>query len=259
MHPRKTFSANKREDREERSAGIAGRLHFSIMMHTRIAADNPAQRPTVILGLSVAVECDAGSFRPRHEQHGLALFGDLRWTGWASALNAGYADRLIVIGGVERLNIKACVPGVGSPCTSDRDIICVPRGEACCHALSAKHGVADSKLSWKLSEGNTGGNATAIKEIVQDLSPSCNLVISSNHYHLPRALMNLHAAGVAGIAAVPAEAYWVAEQSRAGRKISCTRMALTDAFGGGPLAARFAAEIQGAADKINNQYAPLSR
>lgn len=229
------------------------------MKHQNIAALASASNlPTLILGLSVAVEGHAGTFRPRQEQYGIPLFGDLRWKGWAAALNAGYADRLIVIGGLERLSATDCPPDIGRK-DADRDGGClVPRGAACCHALTTEFGVDRAKVDWKHSIGNTGGNAVAIKEIMDDLSTDYDFVISSNHYHLPRALMDLQACDIGNVRSVPAEAFWVAEQTAAGVQRASIADNLTAKFGGGPLAARIAAEIQGVADKLNNRYQPLS-
>lgn len=225
---------------------------------TCITPSHPATRSTLILGLSVAVELNGASFRPQHEQHGLPLFGTLRWAGWASALKAGYADKLIVVGGIERLNDRACPPGVGWRCETSGDIRCVPRGLAACYALALDYGVDHSRLDWRHSEGNTGGNAATIRRLVEEFSPSYNIFISTNHYHLPRALMDLHAAGVFSIQSVPAEAYWIAEKARASGLGKEDLDNLIKELGGGPLAKRTAAEIKGISDKINNRYCPLS-
>lgn len=225
---------------------------------TTITPFRSAARPTLILGLSVAVELHAATFRPQYAQHGLPLFGDLRWAGWASALTAGYADQLIVVGGIERLDDDACPPGVGWPCKSSNNIRCVPRGLAACHALASEYGVDKSRLDWRYSEGNTGGNASTIRQLVDKFAPSHDVIISTNHYHLPRAQMDIHAAGVSGIPAVPAEAYWLAEKTNANGLGTEGSDKLIQDFGGGPLATRTVAEIKGIADKINRRYCPLS-
>jgi hypothetical protein len=91
-----------------------------------------------------------------------------------------------------------------------------------------------------------------------ELSDTHKIVISSNLYHLPRALMDIHEAGISNVLAVPAEAYWVAEETANPERRDIVRRQLSDALGPGPLADRLAAEIQGAADKLNKQYQPLS-
>ena len=214
--------------------------------------------PTTILGLSVAVTATARKFEPQASQYGVPLFGDLRWKGWASALNAGFADRLIVIGGLEHLDRDTCPPDVGWTSPEQDHVQLVPRGLACCHALASEFGVDRAKLDWRHSEGNTGSNAQTIRSLVAEMRSPHRIIISSNFYHLPRAQMDLHSQGIMTIATVPAEAFWVAEQLARGADRTHVAMDMAAAFGGGPLADRAAAEIQGAADKLNNLYQPLS-
>jgi hypothetical protein len=218
----------------------------------------PPPRPRIILGLSVAVSATPYGFSPLESQHDLPLFGRLRWEGWAAALHANFADRLAVIGGVEALPRKSCPEDIRAMFADAGDTLAVPRGLACCHALEHDYRIDRARLGWSLSDGNTGGNVAVIAQMIRGLAATSNLVISTNHYHLPRVIMDLAAGGIAGVPCISAEAFGAAQKILKGDDRLAIRAGLIKELGGGPLATRIAAEIGGTADKILGAYQPLS-
>lgn len=209
-----------------------------------------------MIGLSARVRPQAGSFAPLPSNRGLPLLADLRWDGFTAALEGAHTEQLVVIGGVERLPTRTVPREVSAICAGDGAYLDVPRGLATCHALTHRLGIDASRLEHRLSEGNTGGNVAVIRALLDELQLSPEEVcICTNFYHLPRSTMDLHAAGLGGLATVPAEAFLLAAL---GDREACEQR-LLDAFGKGPLALRAVAEIRGMADKLNGAYTPLAR
>lgn len=215
-------------------------------------------RPRVIVGLAVAVGATPYGFAPLDRQHGIPLFGRLRWEGWASALHANFADRLAVVGGMESLARGSCPQGIRDMFQSAGDVLAVPRGLACCHALEHDYRIDKARLGWSLSEGNTSGNTSVIANLLRAMAPTCDLVVSSSHYHLPRVMMDLAANGIMGVPSVSAEAFGVAQKLLKGADRAAVLSGLINEFGDGPMAERMVAEIGGCADKIVGAYQPLS-
>jgi hypothetical protein len=106
-------------------------------------------------------------------------------------------------------------------------------------------GVGWERVSWRESVGNTGGNVQTIKTLVTD-----GAFVSSNLYHLPRAMMDLAAENIF-VPAVPAEALFLLQGGEAGAR-------LQDRLGETPLGRRMWHEAKGAHDKIVGRYKALS-
>jgi hypothetical protein len=204
-----------------------------------------------IIGLSTSITVKDGRFEPREADHGIPLLGRARWSGYLAALQHGYAQRLIVVGGRESVPAAQVPADIAITCEREGDAILVPRGQAICHMLAHDHGVDARRLGHRVCAGHTGGNVEAIRAILDsgEAVPSSCCIVSS-HYHLPRVAMDLHAAGLGWLPIWPAEAIWLA----ASGCTSCSISALAHALGGGPLAQRSVAEIKGIADKILGRY-----
>ena len=212
----------------------------------------------VIIGLSTSISVDGTSFSPAPSQHGLDLFGDLRWQGWADAMASGYADHLVVVGGLERippphsdLALRLAVGREGS------DLL-VPRSLAAIHVLSVQHGIDPASLGYCISEGNTGGNAEAIRQFRSALAKGSQLVVSTSHYHIPRIHIDLQHNGMHDILLLPSESLSAARRLKNGMDRAGITEGMTRGLGSGALAERAAAEIMGIADKINGTYRALS-
>jgi len=187
-----------------------------------------------VFGLAFDIEKDptnASGFKPALMDlgAGLELFGELRLWGFASLLLGGYARKLIVVGGNE------------GRYKDERPVI--NRAEAIRQMLIHDHGVLPDKVEAIPSASNTGGNIAIIKKRGRG-----RFAVVSNHYHLPRAAMDMTAAGITA-PLIPAESFWLLED-RSHKDM------LIDLLDGGPLAQRVAEEIQGIADKLGGTYAP---
>jgi hypothetical protein len=174
----------------------------------------------------VPADVDAGSRKP--------LFGMLRLHGFISLLQLGFAKKLILVGGDEA-RYKHETPHVNRA-VSIRDM------------LVTDYGIEPDRVEAFPSNSNTGGNLDIIKGIVERHGLSSDdYIVTSNHYHLPRIVMDLLTKGLAPNV-LPAEAFWLLE---AGRKDDLLRH-----LQGDRLAERVAEEIQGAADKMRGVYKP---
>ena len=166
---------------------------------------------------------------------GKELFGDLRLEGFAALLSSDYAETLVLAGGDEG-RYKNATPVIN-------------RAAAIREMLIGDFNIAPDRVLSFPSRSNTGGNIAIIKSVMTDrglAGADCALI--SNHYHIPRALLDLYAAGI-NMRAYPAESFLLLED--AARKND-----LIERLGGGPLAERCAEEIQGIADKIRGTYKP---
>lgn len=213
---------------------------------------------SVLVCLSTSIASDASGFHPLDRQHGLALFGDLRWKGWADALHDGRAEHAVVIGGYERIPEGDLPAGAGYRIDEDGRAL-VPRPQAACLGLMERHGVEAQKLSYHVSEGNTGGNIAALRALMEQLHPAARITVTTSHYHIPRMIMDLQTADLSRLSVIPSEAYTVARLLGEGIARETIHRELATGLGGGPLADRCAAEIMGAADKLAGTYRPLSR
>lgn len=168
-------------------------------------------------------------FRPaKYDMGGVQeLFGDVRIDGFAAALRLGIFEKITIVGGDEG-RYKNDNP--------------INRAFAIREMLIHDHGIAPSLVDAVPSKSNTLGNVGIIK----DRSTSDDDVVVSNLYHLPRAAMDIASAGLR-LGMMAAEAYVLLEDPKAKQHI-------IKALGGGPLAMRYAEEVQGMADKLRGTY-----
>jgi hypothetical protein len=166
---------------------------------------------------------------------GKELFGDLRLDGFASLLRIGFAQRLVIVGGNEG-RYKNETPVIN-------------RAAAIREMLLHDYGIPSDRVTSFVSNSNTGGHIAIIgKRMEQSALGWGDCAVVSNHYHLPRAFLDL-AAGNLPIPIYPAEAFWLLEDER--RKND-----LIERLGGGALAERVAEEVQGIAHKLRGTYKP---
>lgn len=202
----------------------------------------------ILYGLSISVEQD-GITPTQHDSEGTPFFGLLRFEGWAAALAENRVEHLYIVGGLETLPLAAIPtdPVLEKTATTGR----VPRGALNKHILTTQFGADPDRITWLLSEGNTGGNLTQIREHLATHSKPA--AICSNAYHLPRALMDMTFNGLC-MPAIPAEAYILA----ASKDRQADRERLQSAFGD-VMGTRMVKELNGCADKLIGTYTPLSR
>ena len=216
----------------------------------------------LIIGLSASVKVEGDTFVPLEEQHNVPLLAESRWRGFASALNGGFVEKLVVLGGQEKI-LTAKIPVEMrthcTPCGKEGDFLFVPRGFATTEGLIKSYGVDRAKVDYRITEGNTGGNVGAIASVLEDFGCHVSEVgITTSLYHLPRAFMDFHEAGFFAIKPVPTEAFWLATESKGDRATMLNQ--LRDEFGrDAPLTERVVMELNGAADKLIGQYHPISR
>lgn len=160
------------------------------------------------------------------------LYGELRLEAFASLLQLGFAQRLVIVGGNEA-RYKDEVPVTN-------------RAWAIREMLIDDLGMPAQKIRSVSSVGNTGGNIAAMKENMRRCYGTSGYAVVSNFYHLPRIGYDLAEAGLA-IRCFPAEAFLMIEGV-------LSREELVVRLGGGDLAERDAQEIQGIADKLRGTY-----
>lgn len=212
----------------------------------------------VIVGLSTSIEADGTTFRPAPSQHGLDLFGDLRWQGWIDAMQSGYADHLVVVGGLERIPPPHSDLALKLSVGRESSDLLVPRCLAAIQILSTNHGLDPASLGYCISEGNTGGNAEAIRQLRGALAEGSQLIVSTSHYHIPRIHIDLQHNGMNDVLLLPSESLSAARHLKNGMDRREVANNLTAALGASPLAERSVSEIIGIADKINGTYRALS-
>lgn len=229
-----------------------------VLSMKRLSFQSPrtARCPNVLIGLSVATKATPGGFRPLESQNGEDLFGELRWQGWAVAINAGYVDRLIIIGGLDEHPEADCPEDIRISGRGPEGTVFVPRGYACCHSLIHKYGVSPRKVEWRLSAGESSGNATIISNIAKEQGEDVDVILSTSHYHLPRAIMDVSGAKAGISSYVPAEAFSVARHLYTGSGRQDIRSELLRTLGSNNLAGRIISEICSAADKLNMVHRP---
>jgi hypothetical protein len=161
---------------------------------------------------------------------GKELFADLRLDGFASLLKLGFAQKLIIFGGNEgRYKDEGPI---------------INRGWAITEMLIHDFDIPTERLDFVASNSNTGGNIEAIRDSVGKRES----VVVSNHYHAPRAALDLVAAGLL-MPFYSAEAFWLLENPD-GKEV------LVERLGGNPYAERTVEEIQGIAHKLKGTYNP---
>lgn len=186
-----------------------------------------------VFGLAFDIEKDRGrpsGFKPAQSDlnAGKELFGDLRLNGFASLLRRGFTNRLIIVGGDEG--------------RYKHDDPVINRARAIREMLILDQGINPKAVEVIPSSSNTGGNIAIIRSRGKG-----RFAVVSNHYHLPRAALDMSSAGMTA-PLLPAEAFWLLEDRSRKRQI-------IERFGSGPFAERVAEEIQGIADKIAGTYA----
>jgi len=136
-----------------------------------------------VCGLAFDIEKDPGTasgFIPARIDLGAGkeLFADLRLEGFAALLRLGFAEKLIIFGGNEG-RYKDETPVIN-------------RARAITQMLEYDFGIPHDRLGYFASSSNTLGNVAAIKKQIG----SRRSAVVSNHYHLPRAALDLTAAGL---------------------------------------------------------------
>lgn len=184
-------------------------------------------------GLAFDIEKDeitASGFKPARIDLGAGkeLFADLRLEGFVALLQLGFAEKLIVFGGNEG-RYKDEKPVIN-------------RAWAITQMLEYDFGIPNDRLGYFASSSNTIGNVEAIKKQIG----SKRSAVVSNHYHLPRAALDLTAAGLC-VPLHAAEAF-ILLNNRSLKEL------LLERLGGGLLAERSMEEIQGMADKLVGAY-----
>lgn len=158
---------------------------------------------------------------------GKELFGTIRLAGFAAMLRLNIVETLTIVGGDE------------GRYKNDNPINrAVAIREMLIHDLGMDPGRVDAVASKSNTLGNVG--------IIKDRSTSPDDIVVTNLYHIPRAAMDIAAAGLK-LQMIAAEAFVVLEHPD-------TKEFVIEVFGGGPLAERCAEEIQGIAAKLAGTY-----
>lgn len=216
--------------------------------------------PNIGFGLAFDVERTAGTisgWRPARTKVNsqLRLFAKARLLGFVAALESGWAEKMVIVGGNEgRYMLEHPPPN---------------QAKAIEEMLVMDHSIPRSQVRSMRSLSNTIGNVAMIRKIVQDekLSASDCAVLTSM-YHVLRVKMDLQDAGLGDMPVFPAEALWLYQArydlERARRKTQLARM-LTGGtrwwdvlafFVASPFAKRTADEINGICQKIEKTYRP---
>jgi hypothetical protein len=198
---------------------------------------------TAVLGLAFDVEkaSSPSGFKPARFDQGAQkeLFADVRLLGFAAALKSGLAQRIIIAGGDEG-RYKGEEPVIN-------------RAEAIRLMLIRDHGIDPELVTAYASRSNTGGNIAIFAEkIVASRQAISSFALMSNLYHLPRAMVDLAAAGFSEVIPVPAEAAILFQHPK--DQIDPVKSEIIRMLGEGPLAERVAEEAAGIADKLRGSY-----
>lgn len=194
----------------------------------------------VVFGLAFDVEKDPlrpSGFKPAAIDlgSGKAMFGEARLEGFAALLRAGFAKRLIIVGGDEG-RYRGEVPVIN-------------RAWAIRQMLVNDCGIREELVGSFASNSNTGGNITIIKRELEASGLTPDDVVVTSHYHVPRAAQMMAKEGLV-LPVISAEAFVLLEG------IVTKEELVNRHFGGGPLAERLGEEIQGMADLIRGTYVP---
>ena len=177
-------------------------------------------------------------FRPAKfdSQAGKQLFGDLRLKGFASSLLAGFAKKLVIVGGIE----GRCEDGTLGRAWGIRQM------------LIRDFDIAAERMEAIQSGPSTRGNIETIGAVLADRDhPEIECAVISNHYHLPRVQFEMHVIGLT-LPVFPAEAFWLLAGGPPAKRGDRKRE-LIAGFGNGPLAERMVEEINGIADKLRGE------
>ena len=155
------------------------------------------------------------------------LFGDLRLAGFAAMLRLNIVGHLTIVGGDEG-RYKHDNP--------------INRAVAIREMLIHDHGIDATRVDAAASNSNTLGNSL----IIRQRSTSNEDIVTTSHYHIPRAAMDIAAEGLS-LPIIAAEAFMILEDKTSKDRI-------IHELGGSPLAMRCAEEIQGIAHKLAGTY-----
>jgi len=182
----------------------------------------------------------------------LELFGKPRLDGFADLIRTNYVDDLYIVGGNEA-RYKGETIQVGS------ERIPINRAYAIREMLVHDRDIDPKRVHWLSSVGNTGGNVAVITENMDGLKIHGGdeaFLVTTSHYHLPRAMYDLFLAGRRPVF-MSAEAFTLAAAKDKAEQQE-RKLALIKQLGGGPLASTMAQEINGLADKLNQAFASAS-
>lgn len=157
---------------------------------------------------------------------GEKLFADLRLDGFAALMRLNFAEKIIIVGGMEGRYREEKIP----------------RAWAICQMLEKDCGIAAERLEWRVSGSNTGGNV----QIITNSSGRTFPTVITSHYHVGRTLRLFREVGHwADI--ISAEAFWVLEDLE-------RKDAVAERLGGGSAARRDAIEVRGVAQLLEKTY-----
>lgn len=172
---------------------------------------------------------------PKDLGAGKELFGDLRLKGFAALLRIGFTKRLVIVGGNEG-RYKNEIPVIN-------------RAWAIREMLIHDFDVNPDQVFSVASNSNTGGNIAAIEAWIKEKMLKMNdCAIVSNHYHLPRVIIDLFLKGLI-IPTYSAEAFSLVQDEACKNSLICN-------LGSGGLAERMVEEMQGIAHKLKGTYKP---
>ena len=207
-----------------------------------------------IIGLSTAVICENGVFTPLARQFCEATFADLKYDGLAAALRAGFADRVIVVGGLEPVPLCDAPDGAAETFGVVDGHVMIPRGHAGCQVMIETHGADAAKLGFEVSRPNTAGNVDTTGHITAWPQPGETFTMSAGFFHLLRAYYDVTPHVRAKVGVCPSEAYLLAEAQIKGRSVEPIVDRLRTAFGGGALCDKIIQELRGISQKIVGTY-----
>jgi hypothetical protein len=159
---------------------------------------------------------------------GKDLFGNLRLQGFAAMLQLNIVNTLTIVGGDEG-RYKGETPIIN-------------RASAIRLMLVKDYDIDPLRVDAQASKSNTLGNVG----IIRDRSTSDDDIVVTNLYHIPRAALDIAAAGLR-LKLFAAEAFLLLQNPS-------FKDAIIERLGGGALAERCGEEIQGIADKIRGTY-----
>lgn len=204
-----------------------------------------ADRTSFMTGLGIAVDVERSSspsgFKPARFDRGAQreLFGELRILGFAAAIRSGLVQRLILAGGDEG--------------RYDGETPVVNRAEAVREMLIHEHEIDPNLVVAHPSRSNTSGNIAIFAEkILESREPPSSFALITSLYHLPRAMIDLAAAGFPEAFPLPVEAAILFEHPK--DKLDSVKGDIIRQLGEGPLAQRMVEEAAGIADKLRGDY-----
>lgn len=175
-----------------------------------------------------------------HAQSGEQLFGQPRLAGFAGMLKTGYTENIMFLGAAET--------GQGET---------FQQGDAIAAIIKQDYGALAGRCSNADAGYGTNEAAQYIRRISQeegvDLS---DVVVSTSHYHLPRAMFLLQEQGLL-VASVAAEIFYLLDHTDEDGNMEMGIVpGLIETFGGGGYAQRTVNELIGTAKKAGGFWKP---